>query len=146
MSQPRLHVGALLVAVAVLGVVLGASTAWPRSGGSNGRLVYMTVEDFKINAPASIRPGRLRLQLHNLGPDSHELLIAPLRAARLPLRRDGLTVDEDALEPLHPVEIEAVEEGDTEETDVDLRRGRYVLFCNMAGHYLGGMHRTLVVR
>jgi uncharacterized cupredoxin-like copper-binding protein len=26
-----------------------------------------------------------------------------------------------------------------------LTPGRYVLFCNMAGHYLGGMHRTLVV-
>ena len=24
--------------------------------------------------------------------------------------------------------------------------GRYVLFCNMYGHYLGGMHAVLVVR
>jgi uncharacterized cupredoxin-like copper-binding protein len=27
-----------------------------------------------------------------------------------------------------------------------LAPGRYVLFCNMSGHYLGGMHRLLVVR
>lgn len=144
-QRRRLRVGALLVAVPLLGVVLGASTGWARSG-SGGRLLYMTVEDFKINAPGSIRAGRLRLQLHNLGPDSHELLIAPLRAARLPIRPDGLTVDEDALEPLHLVAIEGIERGQTEQVDVTLRRGRYVLFCNMAGHYLGGMRRTLVVR
>jgi uncharacterized cupredoxin-like copper-binding protein len=144
LPQPGLRVGALLV-VPLLGVVLGASTGWARSG-SDGRLVYLTVEDFKINAPTALRAGRLRLQVHNRGPDSHELLIAPLRGARLPLRADGLTVDEDALEPLHPVEIEAVKRGETEQLDVTLRRGRYVLFCNMAGHYLGGMHRTLVVR
>jgi uncharacterized cupredoxin-like copper-binding protein len=29
---------------------------------------------------------------------------------------------------------------------VTLRPGRYVLFCNMSGHYLGGMHTRLVVR
>jgi uncharacterized cupredoxin-like copper-binding protein len=27
-----------------------------------------------------------------------------------------------------------------------LAPGRYVLFCNMAGHYLGGMQAQLVVR
>jgi uncharacterized cupredoxin-like copper-binding protein len=28
---------------------------------------------------------------------------------------------------------------------VHLAPGRYVLFCNMTGHYMGGMHSTLVV-
>src|SRR4051812_37285113 len=136
LSRSRLRVAALLVAVPLLGVVLGASTGWAGSG-SGGRLVYMTGEDFKINAPASINPGRLRWQLHNLGPDSHELLIVPLQGARLPLRSDGLTVDEDALQRLHPVAIEGIERGQTAQLDVTLRRGRYILFCNMAGHYLG---------
>jgi uncharacterized cupredoxin-like copper-binding protein len=27
-----------------------------------------------------------------------------------------------------------------------LTPGRYVLFCNMSGHYLAGMRRVLVVR
>ena len=32
----------------------------------------------------------------------------------------------------------------TAELDLAPRPGRYVLFCNMAGHYLGGMHAELV--
>jgi uncharacterized cupredoxin-like copper-binding protein len=29
---------------------------------------------------------------------------------------------------------------------VHLTPGRYVLYCNMSGHFLGGMHTLLVVR
>jgi uncharacterized cupredoxin-like copper-binding protein len=36
--------------------------------------------------------------------------------------------------------------GDVRDLQVHLTSGRYVLFCNMSGHYLGGMHRVLVVR
>jgi uncharacterized cupredoxin-like copper-binding protein len=30
--------------------------------------------------------------------------------------------------------------------ELRLAPGRYVLFCNMSGHFMGGMHRSLVVR
>ena len=36
--------------------------------------------------------------------------------------------------------------GSVRELHVRLTPGRYVLLCNMSGHYMGGMHRTLVVR
>jgi uncharacterized cupredoxin-like copper-binding protein len=32
-----------------------------------------------------------------------------------------------------------------EEVLLHLKPGRYELFCNMAGHYLGGMRAALVV-
>jgi uncharacterized cupredoxin-like copper-binding protein len=57
-----------------------------------------------------------------------------------------LTVDEEALEPLHLVTIEGMERGKGDEVQVHLVPGRYVLFCNMAGHYLSGMHARVVVR
>ncbi len=42
--------------------------------------------------------------------------------------------------------LEPGQPGSVRELNVHLRPGRYVLFCNMSGHYLGGMHTTLVVR
>jgi uncharacterized cupredoxin-like copper-binding protein len=108
--------------------------------------VRVTERDFRITAPKAVRAGRVRLRVHNAGPDTHELLLVRTRGGRLPLRRDGLTVDEDRLEPAHPVSIEGTERGESKEVRVVLVPGRYVLFCNMAGHYLSGMRTTLVVR
>ena len=93
-----------------------------------------------------IRAGEVRLRLQNGGPDTHELIVARVGTGPLPLRADGLTVDEDALEKRIVVTVEGVERGRTDAKRVDLAPGRYVLFCNMVGHYLAGMHETLVVR
>jgi uncharacterized cupredoxin-like copper-binding protein len=89
--------------------------------------------------------GDVRLAVTNRGPDAHELIVVRLRGMRLPLRRDGLTVDEDALEPEIAGALEPAQPT-TRTLDVHLAPGRYILLCNMAGHYLGGMHATLVVR
>jgi uncharacterized cupredoxin-like copper-binding protein len=55
-------------------------------------------------------------------------------------------VDEEALEPRILGMLEPGAPGDVRTLRVHLSPGRYVLFCNMSGHYLGGMRRTLVVR
>jgi uncharacterized cupredoxin-like copper-binding protein len=41
--------------------------------------------------------------------------------------------------------VEGKEPGTTEHVLVHLKPGHYELFCNMAGHYLGGMRAELVV-
>ena len=105
--------------------------------------VKITERDFRISAPASIRAGTVRFRIHNRGPDTHELLIARASNGWLPFRADGLTVDE---ETIHPSVFEGQERGKTGELRVRLAPGRYVLFCNMAGHYLAGMRKTIVVR
>ena len=64
----------------------------------------------------------------------------------LPLRRDAATVDEDAIEPVTAGALEPGGAGATRELRLRLAPGRYVLFCTMSGHYLGGMHTELVVR
>jgi uncharacterized cupredoxin-like copper-binding protein len=91
-----------------------------------------------------VQAGDVRLVVHNRGPDTHEVLIARTSAA-LPMRADNITVDEDALEPVTVDEVEAEPPGDVEVLGVKLRPGSYELFCNMAGHYLGGMRARLVV-
>jgi uncharacterized cupredoxin-like copper-binding protein len=130
---------ALAVPVAAAAVVWSAAQA----GTDGGRVVSITERDFRISAPASIHAGMVRLRIHNLGPDTHELLIARAPTGRLPLRGDGLTVDEEAV---HSSVLEGQERGKTGDLRVRLAPGRYVLLCNMAGHYLAGMRRTILVR
>jgi len=89
--------------------------------------------------------GDVRLQVSNRGPDTHELIL--LRGvAGLTLRPDNLTLDEDALEPRTVSTLEDDHPGSTRTWHLRLAPGRYVLVCNMSGHYLGGMHTELIVR
>ena len=145
-SQGR-HGGGLLVGL-LAAVALG-STACSGTGGAirNGLpLLKVSERDFRIKAPGEVRAGEFRLQVTNEGPDTHELLVVRLDKARLPLRPDGLTVDEAALASSTAVTLEGAERGERREAPVHLAPGRYVLFCNMAGHYLGGMHTVVSVR
>jgi uncharacterized cupredoxin-like copper-binding protein len=112
------------------------------SGHQAGQSVQIKERDFKISAPATLPAGDVELSVDNRGPDDHELIVA--RASNLlPRRSDGLTVDEKAVGSRA---VATHEPGIGERhLAVNLRPGRYVMFCNMQGHYLGGMVRTFQV-
>jgi uncharacterized cupredoxin-like copper-binding protein len=139
--------------VLLCGFVLAAATVPLLLSGSgragtlrNERVLRVTERDFRISAPRVVAAGNLDLSVHNDGPDTHELIVVRANGKPLPLRRDGLTVDEDALRSRTVATLEGSSAGDGRSEQVHLPPGRYVLFCNMAGHYLGGMHTTLVVK
>jgi uncharacterized cupredoxin-like copper-binding protein len=77
---------------------------------------------------------------------AHEFIVVKLAGPTLPLRRDGMTVDEEAVEGRTAGVLEPRRAGTTTELRARLIPGRYELLCNMAGHYRGGMHAELVVR
>ena len=109
-------------------------------------MVKVAERDFHISAPKRARAGEIRLVVANGGPDTHELIVVRESPGRLPLRADGLTVDEEALERSTVATVDDIAPGSVRSALLELRPGRYELFCNMAGHFLGGMHRVLVVR
>ena len=76
---------------------------------------------------------------------AHELIVVKLSDAPLPLRHDGITVDEDAVAARTAYALEPQPAGKVSELRMHLTPGRYELFCNMAGHYRGGMHTELDV-
>ena len=132
-----------LLACAIAALVLSACSS--HSASPKGAVVRVTVKDFRIKLSRTrVRAGEVRFVVKNRGPDTHEVLIARTSAA-LPLRADNITVDEDALEPVTVDEVEAEPPGAERVLEVNLRPGQYELFCNMAGHYLGGMRVRLVV-
>ena len=105
----------------------------------------VTERDFHIEGPARLPSGKVNLAVTNRGPDAHELIVVRQSNGRLPLRPDGLTVNEEKIENRQVGSLEPADPGRRDLT-VDLRPGKYVMFCNMAGHFMGGMHRRFVVR
>jgi uncharacterized cupredoxin-like copper-binding protein len=131
---------ALLVVGAV--VLTGALLSSP-SGAAPARGPHPVIEeDFHITAPDVVRAGRVRLQVTNSGPDDHELIVVRRTDGELPMRADGLTVDEKAIRTRLAGVLEAGKPGRVRTLRLKLRPGRYELFCNMSGHYLGGMEAT----
>jgi uncharacterized cupredoxin-like copper-binding protein len=135
-----------ILAAASLAVAMRAAGGSDRPTPRGGTVVRVTERDFHIAAPRQVEGGNVRISLRNSGPDHHELIMIRTRSARLPLRSDGLTVDEEALEKKTVEAVEPFPLGGTHDLRVHLAPGRYQLLCNMSGHYLAGMHRELVVR
>lgn len=129
-------------------LVLAVSCSARPAGVVEGSVVAVSVRDFRVvSVPARMPAGWVTLRVRNRGPDTHELLIVRAAAAdgRLPLRRDGVTVDEDALKARTVGSVDGVQAGRDRVLRLRLAAGRYELFCNMAGHYLTGMHTVLIV-
>ena len=78
--------------------------------------------------------------MRNGGPDMHELIVVRADGGRIPLRPDNLTVDEDAIEQRTVSLLDDDHPNTVRDWRLNLKPGRYELFCNMSGHYLGGMH------
>jgi uncharacterized cupredoxin-like copper-binding protein len=130
----------------MLAPVLGGACAG--AGGSADRpatVIHVSERDFGIHIPARIPAGHVRLVVHNRGPDMHELIVVRASDPDLPLRPDASTIDEDILAPTTLGVLEPGPPGSTRDLDLHLRPGIYQVFCNMAGHYLGGMSATFTV-
>jgi uncharacterized cupredoxin-like copper-binding protein len=134
----------MLLAVLVIAIA-GCSSGGANSQGA-ATVAPILEKDFKITARRyEVPAGKVDLSVKNDGPDAHELIVVRETDAGLPLRKDGITVDEDAIEKRTLATLEPGQPGETRQLDVALAPGRYLLLCNMAGHYMGGMHTELVV-
>ena len=132
--------------LSVLACALAGCSSGSSHSASRAQTVQVKEKDFRILvAPLRVRAGTVRLAVHNEGPDTHELLIVRTSHGDLPLRSDGLTINEEAVEHTTVAVMEGRDPGHTEHLLVHLKPGRYELFCNMAGHYLGGMRAFLDV-
>jgi uncharacterized cupredoxin-like copper-binding protein len=135
----------MAVAVTVVALLASARAGGARAQKASQPVIGVAEKDFRITAPRRVRAGRLVLRVTNRGPDTHELFVVRASTVRLPVRPDGVTLDEDALHPRTAGTVDGIPAGRSRTLRVTLAPGRYVLFCNMAGHYLAGMHTELVV-
>ena len=135
--------GGLLAAALLCPALAGCGES--DAGASARRTVGVTERDFHIEAPTSLKTGTYTFDVANDGATDHELIIAPTSNGALPLRPDGLTVDEEAFETREPGSLEPGGPGARRTLTVHLAPGRYIFFCNMEGHFMAGMHTEVVV-
>ena len=111
---------------------------------ASGRLLIKLDEYKLIPDVASARAGAVRVKAKNVGDGEHELVVAAsdLKPGELPTS-DG-DVDEDALDVIG--EVSETPPGKTGTTTLDLVPGKYVMFCNVPGHYAAGMYGRLNVK
>jgi uncharacterized cupredoxin-like copper-binding protein len=143
-SQMRISFGPPTLAAAVAASLALGGCGSGSTPAAHQPTTRITERDFRISVPNRLSSGEHMLTVHNKGPARHELIVVRVDG-ELPMRRDGVTVDEDAVERHKVGALEPGTPGATRRLRVSLRPGRYAFFCNMFGHYLGGMDRDVVV-
>jgi uncharacterized cupredoxin-like copper-binding protein len=129
----------------------GSSSGAGAGGGAAaaGTPVTATESEFKIEAsPASAAAGAVSFQVKNSGTQTHEFVVirTDLSEDKLPTTSGGSEVDESASGMTVVDEVEDIEAGATDNLDVTLDAGNYVLICNIPGHYQLGMHTAFTVK
>lgn len=96
---------------------------------------------------SSVSAGKVTFEASNASKDTvHEMVVAPLASADtvLPYIESEGKVDEDAAG--HIGEVAELEPGQSGALTVNLKPGTYILYCNIAGHYMSGMWTTIDVK
>jgi uncharacterized cupredoxin-like copper-binding protein len=140
---------ALALVLAVLALAVPITVVRRHEPAPRGAPVNLELEDFKIREDTAVVPaGTVSFHILNHGPTSHEVNVIRTDRApdKLPLQSDGLTVNEDATGIDFLDEVGGLDIDDRQTLVLDLTAGNYVLYCNLEGHYLGGMHAALTVR
>jgi uncharacterized cupredoxin-like copper-binding protein len=115
----------------------------------SGTPVNVLLDDFRVRQDAAVvTAGTVSFRIRNQGPTTHEFILVRTDRApdKLPLQRDGLTVNEEAPGIDLLDEAEGLDIDDRQTLDLRLAPGHYVMYCNLEGHYLGGMYAALTVR
>jgi uncharacterized cupredoxin-like copper-binding protein len=119
--------------------LLVAACAAPAEGTPPDSQVVAEMTDYKItvNLP-SVKAGKTKIGVRNLANMEHsfEVLKTDLAHDKIPV--DGASAK--AREDGKVGGIASIPAGKSAAVTIDLVPGRYVLICNVAGHYQLGMH------
>lgn len=140
--------GALLVALTATALAAAGcgddndttTTTDQAQSGAASSTIAVTMNEFTVSAaPDTGKTGRITFDVTNEGKVAHEFIIAKsdLAPDALPTNEDGV-VNEGG-EGIDSIdEIEDIEPGKKASDSFELEAGKYVLFCNLPGHYKAG--------
>ncbi|HKI67254.1 MAG TPA: plastocyanin/azurin family copper-binding protein [Solirubrobacterales bacterium] len=121
------------------------------TGGGAGATLTIKMGDFYFSPKnATAKAGLTTIEAPNEGNMEHELVLfkTNMDPAKLPTEATG-DIDEEKLDKSEAAEevgeIADVEPGETKSEEFKLTPGKYVMFCNIPGHYAQGMYGTLTV-
>ena len=97
--------------------------------------------------PKLAAPGHVRFDVTNLASNLvHEVLVARISDDNqlLPYDQSRNKVDEEGVQTLGSVS--EIDPNKTASLTLDLKPGKYLLYCNVAGHYMAGMWTVIDVK
>ena len=94
----------------------------------------------------TVAAGSVSFTASNAGRTDHELVVLKTDRAPDKLVSDSARVDEAASGTVVGEIEEGLAVGGSRTASFDLQPGKYVLFCNLLGHYDAGMSVALTVR
>jgi uncharacterized cupredoxin-like copper-binding protein len=139
---------ALALVLAALAVAVPLTVARRHKPTPRGTPVNVLLDDFRVRMDtAVVSAGTVNFRLLGQGPTTHEFIVVRTDRPpdKLPLQPDGLTVNEEAPGVELVDEAEGLDIDDRQTLDLRLAPGHYVMYCNLEGHYLGGMYAALTV-
>lgn len=111
-------------------------------GGSMSKATMFVKLDKK-----SVAAGKVTFNVVNKSKDMvHEMIIGHLKnaAEKLPYVASDSRVDEEGSD--HLGEVSELDPGKSGSLTLTLKPGTYILYCNVAGHYMAGMWSLLTVK
>ena len=122
----------MLPAVALLAATIVAS---PIGATPSKMLVKVQLKEFKvIPSPLSAKRGAVSFSVKNTGTIDHEFVVLRTNTppAKLPVK-GGKAVETGRVGRLGPLKA-----GSSKSLNLTLKSGKYVLLCNLPGHYQAG--------
>lgn len=130
------------IITAGVAVAVAAAIAVPLSLAAGGQKVGVTMKEFTLTpAPKSVKAGKVTFAVKNLGALEHELIVIKtnIAAGKLPMKGDRASEKGRVGE----VEVKPKKSGTL---TVSLKAGKYVLICNVRGHYKAGQFSAFTVK
>jgi uncharacterized cupredoxin-like copper-binding protein len=132
----RVILGAVVVAAVPAAIV---STAL----GASSHASTVTLTEFKVApAPKSVSAGKITFTVKNKGDMEHEMVVVKTTTAASKLKVSS----GEASEKGSVGEVADIAGGKTKKLTLNLKKGHYVLLCNVKGHYQAGMHADFTVK
>jgi len=110
----------------------------PASGGGGPEGVLVTLSEWRIETHvATAVRGEVTFAVRNRGTIPHQLVVARTDLPLTELPMFGTIVDVRDVDVVG--QLDPFDPGGAQPLTVNVTRGRYVLFCNLPGHYAAGM-------
>lgn len=133
-------------------MLLAAMSSW-RAAAADGPVsvaVVLTGEEGETMTlqpdPRSVKAGRVTFRVRNAATtERHEMIVARIADPSAPMPYDAAQhrVIESKLQALG--EVSGIQPGQTKSLTLTLAPGKYLLLCNVRGHYEAGMTAPLEV-
>jgi uncharacterized cupredoxin-like copper-binding protein len=141
MSSSHRRAG-LLDAIAVLAAVI-AAVALASTSSAASKSTKVTLSEFKVSpSPKRLTHGKVTFTAENTGSMEHYLIVIKTSTAASKLKVSNHRASEKG----RVGKVDDIAAGTSKKVTLNLKKGHYVLICNIPGHYAAGMHSDFTVK